>query len=569
MKFTKYLKINMYSPYKYHYLDYKLLSKNINMDTEKYKELINQEITRIRSFINTKIQEIKKSKKKVKKLCKEMKEFAEFVRINVVGFKRILKRKDKKSNTFLYKMYKKELNKILKSVDNLSEIIYKTSKEMTINTTSTNNNLCFVRKTDKYWVHPNNVNSVKFLVLRHLPLYVFNNIYDHKIHDTNISSVYFDNTEYSLYHDRLKKLQNSEAIRIRWYGTDDNIVFIERKRHEDSWTGELSKKLRFKLYETKVYDFITGGNVWEDVKELNGDNEDIKILYDEIQNTIVNKKLIPMVRTCYKRVAFQLPNDSTVRISLDTDLCMIKENFEPTKRSWRRDNIKYLSKNELVKFPYAILEVKTQCAEEDKPEWIINMTNGCLVEHVHKFSKYLHGMSVLYPKINEIPYWLPQMTTKILKDPFEEETGYKEFDNNQVLIDIEASEHNTESTLLNPVDTSNKRISIPVKVEPKVFFANERTFLSWVQFAIFLGGIGTAMLGMEIDKAMVGGVILIGVSIVFAFYALYLYLWRAGMIRRRESGPYDDKYGPPVLVCVFLFAMFLAVIFKFPLKKII
>lgn len=35
-----------------------------------------------------------------------------------------------------------------------------------------------------------------------------------------------------------------------------------------------------------------------------------------------------MVRTQYMRTAFQIPFDSTVRISLDTNLVMIKENPE-------------------------------------------------------------------------------------------------------------------------------------------------------------------------------------------------------------------------------------------------
>ncbi|KAJ2354584.1 vacuolar transporter chaperone, partial [Coemansia sp. RSA 2610] len=31
-------------------------------------------------------------------------------------------------------------------------------------------------------------------------------------------------------------------------------------------------------------------------------------------------------------------------------------------------------------------------------------------------------------------------------------------------------------------DRAHKRIAVPVRVEPKVFFANERTFLSWLNF---------------------------------------------------------------------------------------
>lgn len=42
--------------------------------------------------------------------------------------------------------------------------------------------------------------------------------------------------------------------------------------------------------------------------------------------------------------------------------------------------------------------------------------------------------------------------------------------------------------------TAAKRIALPVKVEPKVAFANERTFLSWLHFTVVLGGLAVGLL---------------------------------------------------------------------------
>ena len=39
--------------------------------------------------------------------------------------------------------------------------------------------------------------------------------------------------------------------------------------------------------------------------------------------------------------------------------------------------------------------------------------------------------------------------------------------------------------------------TIPMKIEPKTFFANERTFLSWLHMAITIGSIGAALLGFS------------------------------------------------------------------------
>lgn len=42
--------------------------------------------------------------------------------------------------------------------------------------------------------------------------------------------------------------------------------------------------------------------------------------------------------------------------------------------------------------------------------------------------------------------------------------------------------------------TAQKRIALPVRVEPKVSFANERTFLSWLNFTVVLGGLAVGLL---------------------------------------------------------------------------
>ena len=50
--------------------------------------------------------------------------------------------------------------------------------------------------------------------------------------------------------------------------------------------------------------------------------------------------------------------------------------------------------------------------------------------------------------------------------------------------------------------TATKRIALPVRVEPKVFFANERTFLSWLHFTVVLGGLAVGLLNFG-DKVRI------------------------------------------------------------------
>lgn len=47
-----------------------------------------------------------------------------------------------------------------------------------------------------------------------------------------------------------------------------------------------------------------------------------------------------------------------------------------------------------------------------------------------------------------------------------------------------------------------------MRIEPKTFFANERTFLSWLHMAVTLGSIAAALLGFSNTKGQVGRLLL-------------------------------------------------------------
>lgn len=102
-------------------------------------------------------------------------------------------------------------------------------------------------------------------------------------------------------------------------------------------------------------------------------------LAEEVRGSVLHKKLHPVVRTFYNRTAFQLPGDARVRISLDTELTMIREDNEGRPRSgnnWRRVDagttapFDYLPAEDVCSFPYAILEVKLQTQlGTEAPKW--------------------------------------------------------------------------------------------------------------------------------------------------------------------------------------------------------
>lgn len=581
----------------------------------------------------------------------------------------------------------------------------------------------FVRNTTKYWIHPDNITELKLIILKHLPVLVFNASKEFEAKDSAISSIYYDNPEtWELYAGRLKKTEGAEAIRLRWYGgMETETIFVERKTHREDWTGEKSVKARFSLKEKNVNAFLSGKMKVETVfekarkegKKSEKEINDLEQLAREIQYSVITKQLVPVTRSFYNRTAFQLPGDARVRISLDTELTMTREdNLDGRQRAgknWRRMDIgidypfSQLPPEDVERFPYAVLEVKLQTqAGQEPPEWVRELISSHLVEAVPKFSKFIHGTATMFPsRIHLLPFWMPQMDVDIRK-PVTHNFGIKRPDQSTSYstsedIDIDSDDdteadsqseathesrtndtspdstaqsdqsirrlreardameqydmaratdptsntldmeeriaavplpHPDDSPLYDtddeddstenleeakriggwhyrfalaqhhlatgisklghalaqlaptpkptPIPGSNmaalgpdpsavistrfkapkgKRIHVPVRVEPKVYFAAERTFLSWLEFSIILGSIAATLLNFGDAVSLWSSIAFTLVACAALLYSMVLYLWRVRMIRARRAVRYHDRYGPTALCLGLLVAV--------------
>lgn len=379
------------------------------------------------------------------------------------------------------------------------------------------------------------------------------------------------------------------------------------------------------------------------------------------------------MRTFYNRTAFQLPGDARVRISLDTELTLIREdNLDGRTRcgdNWRRMDIgidwpfSQLQDDDICRFPYAVLEVKLQTQHgQEPPEWVRELVNSHLVESVPKFSKFIHGVSTLIEhRVKLFPFWYHQMDIDIRKPASKnisisrpDPSGYstpanttsdEDHDMRITVVDDEEAyqggakqaqeyEWEDEEDEENPLEPSDnwiqrssrpssstsseqtpllggqrramksknslispfkpgadtlrylfrrtkdrvahpfgedeptngpqttylitppgRKIATLVRVEPKVFFANERTFLSWLQFTVMLGGLSLGLLNFGDKVSRVSAGLFTFVALSFMVYALVTYHWRAYKIRNRELGPFDDRIGPTLLCFILLTAM--------------
>ncbi|RLV96189.1 Vacuolar transporter chaperone 4 [Spathaspora sp. JA1] len=596
-------------------------------------------------------------------------DLAKFTRLNYTGFQKIIKKHDKTTNYHLKPVFQVRLNAKPFYKDNYDNLIVKLSKLYDLVRTRGNPvkgdssaggaQQNFVRQTTKYWVHPDNITELKLIILKHLPVLVFNADKEFEPEDSAITSIYFDNEDMDLYYGRLRKDEGAEAIRLRWYGgMKSEQIFVERKTHREDWTGEKSVKARFALKEKKVNDFLTGDFTAQQAfekarregKKSTQEIDNLERLAKEIQYRILKEKYRPVMRSFYNRTAFQLPGDARVRISLDTELSMVREDdfdgYDRTHGNWRRMDIgvdypfSQLPEKDICRFPYAVLEVKLQTQlGQEPPAWVRDLIASHLVEAVPKFSKFIHGgATLLTDHVNLLPFWYTQMDVDIRKPKIQQEYGINRNQHNRIArssssgndLDEEeltgssytgvhfSNDYNPleddldENTpLLLPNTYSNrqssspirkffyqaygqflhyfnddrtftvkegtnwdlnatfkdklpkgKTISVPVRIEPKVYFANERTFLSWLSIGMILGFTAMALLNYGNKSSLTASIGFFVTALFTLGYAIYKYIWRVLMIREKKAVAYGDMFGPN-MICGFIFlATFTTFIFK-------
>lgn len=582
-------------------------------------------------------------------------DLAKFTRLNYTGFQKIIKKHDKTTKFTLKPVFQARLNAKAFYKDNYDNLIVKLSKLYDLVRTRGNpvkgdsaaggGQQNFVRQTTKYWVHPDNITELKLIILKHLPVLVFNADKEFEPEDSAITSIYFDNKDMDLYYGRLRKDEGAEALRLRWYGgMKSEQIFVERKTHREDWTGEKSVKARFALKEKKVNQFLSGeltaSQVFEKMrkegKKSPQEIDNLERLAKECQYRILKEKYRPVMRSFYNRTAFQLPGDARVRISLDTELTMVREDnfdgYDRTHGNWRRMDIgvdypfPQLPEKDVCRFPYAVLEVKLQTQMgQEPPAWVRDLVTSHLVEAVPKFSKFIHGgATLLTDYVNLLPFWYTQMDVDIRKPKIQQEYGIRRNAPLRIESSTSANELDEEelsgysgsgvqfSNDINPLEEDleetspllfqnshrsrqgnsffnqlmsyfkddreftvkegtnfdlngtfkdklpkGKSICVPIRIEPKVYLANERTFLSWLSVGMLIGGVATALLNYGSNSTLTASIGFFIAALFIICYSTYKYLWRVLMIREKKAVAYGDKFGPNMICGVIFLAIFI------------
>lgn len=509
------------------------------------------------------------------------------------------------------------------------------------------------------WVHSENILEVKTYILRHLPVLVYNPQSSKDAESAqpgpSITSLYFDNSKFSLYSEKVGKASEASSLRLRWYGHLDEKPEIHVERKTVQQNGQ-SEEIRVPIKEKYVQPFISGTykleKTVEKLRERQGSDENgvtkLRKDIDDIQNFIKSKELQPMLRANYTRTAFQIPGDDRVRISLDTDLAFIREDSLDAERpcrnpeEWHRGDIdgvameypfSTIRQGEISRFPYALLDLKVRDGSAKRiNDWVAELSSSHLVKEAPRFSKFVHGVAQLFEDyVNSFPFWLSDLETDIRRDPetaFQEEqekkakqaedehavgsflgakspssftaavgspVGKSTAPNTQheggidEAVEPSGSEreggqtdqfstgtvtgarslmpsfsnskyaraHRRDAVQLPPGVREPGRLikdSGPVQVEPKVWLANQRTFIKWQHVSVLLASLSLGLYNAagEINNvARTLAVVYTLVAIFAGAWGWWQYTLRSRMIQERSGKDFDSAFGP-IVVCVGL-----------------
>lgn len=627
-------------------------------------------------------------------ITKDINRLEKFARINYTGFLKAVKKHDRKRgegykvrallNVHLNRspFHREDYSVLLQRLSGLYSFVrqHLEEKDRQGTTVSEPRDGKDEYTSRKFLVHPDNLLELKTTILRRLPVLVYNpqtsKIAEGTQTDPSITSIYFDNPQFALY---TKKMEQEEAtsLRLRWYGQLNNKpqLFVEKKTvledgssHDDRLTTKEKYIQGFLNGEYSMDKQISklAARAGEDSQEV----KDLKEATTEIQQFIKEENIQPVLRANYTRTAFQLPGDDRVRISLDTNLAFIREDALDRVRpcrdpdSWHRTDIddnelsfpfNSIRKGEISRYEYAVLEIKIR-NEAKKSEWIEDLMHSHLIKEIPKFSKFVHGIAVLFDdNVNTLPFWLSEREEDIRREPVkawedEQDKRQKQRDADFAVGSLlksapsrnslaRSSQRDVISPVGSPsqrptVSTSDKRPSQfakmaatedaqqeattgeadedetgehthanygtlgantstgakwkniflpastskyaqhrharlppgvskpdfwikdqgPVKVEAKVWLANQRTFIKWQHVSVLLASLSLGLYNAAGEGNAVARTLGIVYTIVAVFAAAWgygVYVWRSRLIEGRSGRDFDAVTGP-VVVCVGL-----------------
>jgi SPX domain protein involved in polyphosphate accumulation/uncharacterized membrane protein YidH (DUF202 family) len=528
MKFAEVLNDEKIQEYASHYINYNALKDLLEEIKEKkieakynFMESLDLEYVKVNTFLDLWKSTII-SNKNIDWL--ELINLNSFIFLNMEGFRKIIKKYDKITGEKIGSYWKVKINQNWEKnvIDFATQFCL--LKGAIISNKFTGITGQFIRKSKKYWIERKDIAKFISIVSEKLPFCLIDE--ENQSPWSFIKSVYFDNDTNYVYSQRIRKIGDSKLIRLRWYNDNLERIFLERKIHHDSWTGDESSKDRMLLNQDQL-ELLLNPCLYN--KQYHN-NE----LFTEVMEDVVKYSLKPKLKVEYLRIAFQEPEDNSLRFSLDTGMKISLINYDKNNMESWHDNVN-LYEDECIRFSKGIVEIKISKSESDiseEPSWLEQLKNSELLHLENNFSKFLHGYYCLSKDSKiERPEWMNRL----------DYLGRKSIDR--------SNRFNNFNINCYPCYSDGDPTVGSVRIEPKVFFANERTFLSWTTMSVFLISIGSGLSSISNNSIgltmQVGGVIILG-------YSIYIYYDRDRKLKNRSSFGYSNSISPMLLSIILL-----------------
>ncbi|CAO3621347.1 unnamed protein product [Cunninghamella blakesleeana] len=431
-----------------------------------------------------------------------------------------------------------------------------------------------------FWVHPHHINELKAILLFYLPI---------------LSSPQQEQQNKNQFHTEDSPSSPSPLsltlLNCQWYNNHLSEMKMEYEEQSQSYIKK-SILLDGTTLSTCFYNNNHNNDDHTFTSFIDNNNKKENDTF-EIIRWIQQKKLIPQCQTTCQRTIYSSSQPS-FEIYLDTNIQFSEMNSSTTSSS----------------FPYGLLTLSSSTSS--LPSWLNDILSSHLVYSVPRFSFYIHIQSFLYTSQLPIhPYWLSIKEKDLLSkknQPHQKQIGlsrtwmtlqplinghrFHSFDQDHSIIHFDPSmdqhqqqqqyDHHKEKGktiyyqfkywikekcfIMNQQKNKTMILKNNKLTEPKTHFANERTFITWLQLCATFLVISLNLInhGDWVSRTM--GSVLIFICCLLSIYALGRFQYRGWQLRTRKYVlRYDDVMGPTLLCGTLILAMTMNLYFRYPL----
>eukprot|EP00164_Ancoracysta_twista_P003826 GFYU01005133.1.p1 GENE.GFYU01005133.1~~GFYU01005133.1.p1 ORF type:complete len:1146 (-),score=237.64 GFYU01005133.1:88-3525(-) len=595
---------------------------SINEFVDERTDQLHNSITSSLPSIRKKTENAQRWTACVLNLVRDITNMDKFIQQNYIGFQKIIKKYDKKtgaqSSTWLGTKLKGE--KFLLAQSDLADMVLEVSELFNALEAF---NADEVRESEmwnapvpeirdpvkeKYLIPTSDILHVKMELARNGCLKIFgrdhsalfpdarfpltmNDQADDFITQNMCTSVYYDTKKLQCYNDRVAGKPNTKTFRLRFYGDGfihketDMLALQSKVSAAMEGTEKAWQKPNMVLTRQKQLNKFFAGedfNVTSASVDTDEPSQKELDMCLPLQEHVVKNLLEPILSVRYRCLPFWKMGVPAIA-TLDEEIEFVDQAHAEVglfKKILPKDPER-LDSSLRKTMRYCVLEIVRDASCD--LQWVTNIANSAGVVKIPAFSKYIHGVS-LFETLTEENHLSPapwgrkllsttpqddvrsqgKITPKYESEMDRGEQGNKKGNVFQRMKSL--SRRGIRKSPESLEDKPDKPVKSRGKIEPKTFFANERTLLQWLSTAVMIMVAALALTNFNSEAAKLAGLALAPAPLFLMIYALRNFWKRSKALEEKRNVGYNDRFGATVVVLFLL--LVLALSFAFTLRDL-